>query len=220
MHRRRSALTVSTAAALLLAAPLLTACGNDAHPGAAAVVDGDRISMGQLQAKVEAVRNAQSASPQGAQMIQRSGQLTRVTLDNMIRQEVVKRAAKDAGVSVSRRDTQQGRTLFEKQSGGSKAFKAMLLQQQAVAPSGIDDRVWLELAVREIAKSSGIDLQTPEGGEKLTAKFAEASKKMHIDVNPRYGKWDSGKAALTGTKTSWLNDVTGKQKERQQQQPA
>ncbi|MGK5549937.1 SurA N-terminal domain-containing protein, partial [Streptomyces sp. URMC 127] len=55
MLRRRTALSV-TAAALLAAAPLLTACGQTAHPGAAAVVGDDRITVSQLQRQVADVR--------------------------------------------------------------------------------------------------------------------------------------------------------------------
>lgn len=217
MHRRRSALTLSTAAALAVVAPLLTGCGNDARPGAAAVVDGDRISMSQLQSRVGAVRDAQNAEPQSAQLIQRSGQLTRATLDSMIRERVVREAADDAGVSVSRREIQRMRGELEKGAGGAEAFKKSLLQQQAIAPSEIDERVWLELTVRKIASASGIDLQTPDGNAALNAKFAETAKKMKIDVNPRYGKWSAAKAALATTESPWLNDKSGKRADREQQ---
>lgn len=214
MHRRRSALTLSAAATLLAATPLLTACGSEGQPGAAAVVNGDRITMSQLQARVRAVRDAQRAAPQGEQLIRRTGRLTRATLDGMIRHRVVARVAKDAGVHVSRSDVERTRARYEKQAGGAKNLQAALLQQQALAPSDIDDRVWLELAVGKIAKASGIDLRTTQGSQALTKKFADASKSMDIEVNPRYGAWDSDKAGLTGAKTPWINDVSGRKADR------
>lgn len=214
MHRRRSALTLSAAATLLAATPLLTACGGEGHPGAAAVVNGDPITMSQLQGRVQAVRDAQRAAPQGEQLIRRTGRLARATLDGMIRHHVVAQAAKDAGVHVSRNDIQRTRKHYEQQAGGAKALQAALLQQQALAPSEIDDRVWLELSVQKIAKASGIDLRTPQGNQALTKKFTDASKAMDIEVNPRYGAWDSDKAALTGAKTPWINDVSGRKADR------
>ncbi|RLL67231.1 SurA N-terminal domain-containing protein [Streptomyces sp. Z26] len=217
MHRRRSAFTVSSAAALAVAAPLLTGCGNDAHPGSAAVVDGDRITMSQLQSRVGEVRDAQNEQPQAAQLVQRSGQLTRATLDTMIREQVVRAAADDAGVSVSRREIQKLRDELEKGAGGTKQFEAALLQQQAIAPSEIDKRIRMELEVRKLAESEGIDLQSPEGNEALTAKFAATAEKMKIDVNPRYGKWSTKQASLAAVKEPWLNDVSGKDAEREQQ---
>jgi hypothetical protein len=214
MHRRRSALTLSAAAALLATTPLLTACGGDVHPGAAAVVDGHRISMAQLQSRVEAVRDAQRAAPQGEELIRRTGRLARATLDGMIRHRVVARVADESGVHVSRSEVEQARRRYEQQAGGAKALQSALLQQQALAPSGIDDRVWLELSVQKIARVSGIDLRSAQGNQALTAKFADASKAMDIEVNPRYGAWDSDKAGLTGARTPWINDLSGQKADR------
>ncbi|MFC7470319.1 hypothetical protein ACFQVA_26245 [Actinomadura keratinilytica] len=60
MHRRRRT-SLALMAATLLAAPLLSACGADARPGAAAVVGGERITVAQLEAQVGQVRDAQVA---------------------------------------------------------------------------------------------------------------------------------------------------------------
>jgi len=214
MHRRRSALTLSAAGTLLAVTPLLTACGGAGHPGAAAVVNGDRITVSQLQARVQAVRDAQRAAPQGEQLIRRTGRLARASLDGMIRHRVVARVAKDDGVHVSRSDIERTRERYEKQAGGAKALQAALLQQQALAPSEIDERVWLELAVRKIAQVSGLDLRTAQGNQALTKKFADASEAMDIRVNPRYGAWNSDKAGLTGVKTPWIDDVSGRKADR------
>ena len=215
-RRRRSALTLSAVAALVVAAPLLTGCGKDAHPGAAAVVEGDRISMAQLQSKVGAVRDAQRATPQGAQMIKQSGQLTRATLDGMIREQIVARAAKDAGVKVARREVQQARAQLEQQAGGRKGLEKALLQQQAIAPDEIDGRIRMQVRVEKIAKAEGINPSSPQGNGQLNAKLAEVSKAMKIDVNPRYGKWDAGKSTLGKAKTPWLRDLSGDAKDREQ----
>ena len=74
MHRRRTALALS--AATLVAAPLLTACGSEAHPGSAAVVGGDRIDVATVQAEASDVRAAQGTSGQSEELMKKSGQLT------------------------------------------------------------------------------------------------------------------------------------------------
>ncbi|MER7413266.1 MULTISPECIES: SurA N-terminal domain-containing protein [Streptomyces] len=216
-RRRRSVLTLSASAALLVAAPLLSACGNDAHPGAAALVEGNRITMGQLQSRVGAVRDAQRGAPQGEQMIKQTGQLTRATLDGMIRERIVEKAARDSDVKVSRREVQQLRSQLEQQAGGRKQLENTLLRQQAVAPDEIDDRIRMQLRVEKIAKAADIDPRSPEGNQRLNAELAKASKAMKIDVNPRYGKWDTGRSTLAGAKTPWLRDLTGAAADRQQQ---
>lgn len=216
MHRRRSAVTVSTAAALLVASPLLTGCGGDSHPGAAAVVEGERISLADLQARVGDTRDAQREMPQGEQMIRRTGQLTRTTLDNMIRHRIVEQALEDAGVSVNRGEVQRQRDVYEQQTGGSKGFEQALLQQQGVAPSAADDWVWLNVAVGKVGKAWGIDPTTQQGNQELNKRFAKLSGEMDIVVNPRYGQWDAERSALAAAEMPWLNDVTGKKALEQQ----
>src|SRR6478735_2203247 len=87
LHRRRRTALLLTAT-IAAAAPLLTACGNDAHPGAAAVVGGQRITVSQLENRVNEVRSAQRASvkddAQYAQAIAQTGTLTRDTLHGMV----------------------------------------------------------------------------------------------------------------------------------------
>ncbi|MFD9567010.1 SurA N-terminal domain-containing protein [Streptomyces sp. NPDC059994] len=207
MHRRRrTALALSVA--LLGAGPLLTACGSEAHPGAAAVVGGDRIPVSALQAQVKDVRTAQQASPQAAQLIKNTGQLSRAKLHGLIFDRVLDRAAADAGVSVTRKQLQDARAAMAQQSGGEQAFAAMLLQQRGVAPGQIDDAVREQVQLTALAAATGADLSTPQGQASVTKTLTEASKKLEIDVNPRYGTWDDKAIQLADTKTPWIAQVT------------
>ncbi|MFI6769914.1 SurA N-terminal domain-containing protein [Streptomyces sp. NPDC050355] len=203
MFRRRTALSVSATAALLVAAPLLTACGGEAHPGAAAIVDGKRITVAQLQAKVKDVRAAQAKSPQGAQLIMNTGRLSLATLNGMIFDEVLARSAKDAGVTVTRGDIQKWRDKAEKQAGGSERLKALWLQQ-GIAPQEADGMVRNQLLLDGVAKHLGADRGTPEGQRKLAQALAATSRSLGIDVNPRFGKWDDQQVILGETKEPWI----------------
>ncbi|MET7798304.1 SurA N-terminal domain-containing protein [Streptomyces decoyicus] len=210
MFRRRTALSVSATAALLAAAPLLAACGSDAHPGAAAIVDGKRITVSQLQAKVKDVRAAQAESPQGGQMIMNTGRLSLATLNGMIFDEVLARGAKDAGVTVTRRDVQRWRGEAEKQAGGAERLKAMWLQQ-GVAPDEIDSTVRNQLLLDGVARHLGADRGKPQGQQKLAQSLAKTSRSMGIDVNPRFGKWDDHQVILGETKEAWITREHAKQ---------
>lgn len=112
LHRRRRTALVLTAV-IAAAAPALTACGNEAHPGAAAVVGGQRITVAQLQSRVNEVRTAQRSAVQNQAQYERAiattGGLTRETLYGMVFDQVVHRAAQDAGVTVTRKDIQDMR---------------------------------------------------------------------------------------------------------------
>ncbi|MFE0643668.1 SurA N-terminal domain-containing protein [Streptomyces sp. NPDC058877] len=204
MHRR-TALTVS--AALLAAAPLLTACGSDAHPGAAAVVGGERIDVSSLQAQVRDVRAAQAASPQSVQLVAATGDLSRRKLNVMIFDRVVDKVAADNGVTATRAELQETRTAFVRQSGGEDRLAAVLLQEQGVAPDQIDDFVRRNVLMNKIAEKLGIT-ESAEGQKKLTDVFSAASKELAIDVNPRYGTWDDAQIRLSATTAPWLRQIS------------
>lgn len=220
MHRRRTALALS--AALLVAAPLLTACGNEAHPGAAAVVDGDRITVAQLDSRVKEVQQAQRAATktdaqyaeflsqkcQAAQQAQppRSCAPSRDTLQVMVLDRVLDRAAKDAGVTVSRKDVQTLRGQMEQQVGGAKALETEWLQKYDVAPSQLDASLRTEISAQKLYQKLGADPATPQGQAALWKELSATSKKLNIDLNPRYGKWDDAKSGRVDVKTPWLTE--------------
>ncbi|MFF9060087.1 SurA N-terminal domain-containing protein [Streptomyces sp. NPDC101213] len=207
MHRRRrTALLLS--AAIVAAGPLLTACGNEAHPGAAAVVDGRRITVSQLESRVNEVREAQRAAvpdeTQYAQAVARTGTLARDTLHGMVLDQVLHRAAEDAGVTVSRKEVQAMRAGLEQQAGGAKGLEATWLQQYGIPPQRLDENLRLQLEAQKLATRLGTDTSRPEFWNALS----KASKELDIDLNPRYGDWDVQKVSRVDAKTPWVRDVT------------
>ncbi|MFP8964399.1 SurA N-terminal domain-containing protein [Streptomyces nanhaiensis] len=208
MFRRRTSLSLSAAAAVLVAAPLLTACGSEAHPGAAAVVGGERITMEQVQSQVRAVRAAQNESDRSAELVRNTEQLTRGTVGSLVFERVLERAAGDAGVTVSRGEVQRAREEAERNVGGPEALEAMMLQQRAVAPDEIDRAVRSQLMVQKLAEKLGANLQTPQGQQEITQALAEASEELDVTVNPRFGAWDDKQITLTDTKEPWIRNVS------------
>ncbi|MFF0111084.1 SurA N-terminal domain-containing protein [Streptomyces prasinus] len=208
MHRRRRTALLLTAA-LTAAAPLLTACGNDAHPGAAAVVGGQRITVSQLENRVEEIREAQQAAvpdeAQYQQAVARTGGLTRDTLHSMVLDRVLERAARDAGVTVTPKEIQGMRSGLEEQAGGAEELESAWLQQYGVPPERIDDNFRLQLQAQKLAQRLGTDTSRPEFWQALS----EASKKLDVDLNPRYGTWDDEKSSRVDAKTPWVREVTG-----------
>ncbi|MEU6354709.1 SurA N-terminal domain-containing protein [Streptomyces sp. NPDC047072] len=207
MHRRRRRTALLLTAAIA-AAPLLTACGSDAHPGAAAVVGGQRITVAQLENRVSEVREAQRAAvpdeTQYAQAIAKTGGLTRDVLHGMVLDEVLHRAAADAGVSVSRKEVQALRSGLEQQAGGAKGLETAWLQQYGIAPERLDDNLRLQLEAQKLAAKLGTDTGEPA----FWSALSKASKDLHVDLNPRYGTWDVQKSSRVDAKTPWVREVT------------
>ncbi|MFJ7334946.1 SurA N-terminal domain-containing protein [Streptomyces sp. NPDC101110] len=210
MHRRRRTALVLTAA-IAAAAPLLTACGNDAHPGAAAVVGGQRITVSQLDERVGEVRAAQRAAvadeAQYQQAIARTGTLTRDTLHTMVLDRVLHRAARDAGVTVSRKEVQAMRSGLEQQAGGAKGLETTWLQQYGIPPQRLDENLRLQLEAQKLAEKLGTGTDRPEFWKALS----DASNDLNVDLNPRYGTWDVQKSSRADAKTPWVRDVTAAQ---------
>ncbi|MGW2835735.1 SurA N-terminal domain-containing protein [Streptomyces sp. NPDC001286] len=207
MHRRRRTALLLTAA-IAAAAPLLTACGSDSHPGAAAVVGGQRITVAQLENRVNEVRTAQRTAvandAQYKQAVAQTGSLTRDTLHNMVLDRVLHRAAQDNGVTVTTKEIQQMRSGLEQQVGGSKALETAWLQQYGVAPKRLDDNLRLQLEAQKLAQTLGTDTSKPAFWNALS----KASKELHVDLNPRYGSWDVQKSSRVDAKTPWVREVT------------
>ncbi|MEU6089217.1 SurA N-terminal domain-containing protein [Streptomyces sp. NPDC047085] len=214
MHRRRRTALLLTAA-LAAAAPVLTACGNEAHPGAAAVVGGQRITVAQLENRVNEVRAAQRAAvpdeAQYQQVLASTGSLTRDTLHNMVLDRVLHRAAQDQGITVTRKETQQMRAGLEQQAGGSKGLQTAWLQKYGIAPERLDENLRLQIEAQKLATKLGTDTTQPAFWKALS----QASRELHIDLNPRYGTWDVAKSSRTDAKTPWVREVTAPGTEQQ-----
>ncbi|UXY28016.1 SurA N-terminal domain-containing protein [Streptomyces sp. HUAS TT20] len=204
-RRRRTALVLSAAIA---AAPLLAACGNDAHPGAAAVVGGRRITVAQLEDRVNEVRRAQRAAvpdeAQYQQVVASTSSLTRDILHNMVLDRVLHRAAQDQGVTVTRKEIQRMRGGLEQQFGGAKALETDWLQKYGVAPERLDDNLRLQVEAQKLAQKLGTSTSEPAFWKALST----ASGELNIDLNPRYGSWDVQKSSRVDAKTPWVRDVT------------
>lgn len=208
MIRRRTAFRLS-AVALLAASPLVTACGNDAHPGAAAVVEGERITVSQLQAQVRDVRSAQEASPRSAELVAGTAQLGRSTLNAMLFERVLAKAAEDEGITVTRRNVQEARGKAEEAAGGAERLRKVWLEQYAIAPERIDTTLRTQVAMDRLSGKIGADRSTPEGQAKIVKALSDAAAEMNIDVNPRYGKWDNKQVRLAGAEEPWLRPLRG-----------
>ncbi|MFB0631105.1 SurA N-terminal domain-containing protein [Streptomyces sp. AB3(2024)] len=198
MHRR-TALSVS--AALLAAAPLLAACSGGTRPGTAAVVGGERITTSALQAQVNDVRTAQNRSGQGAQLIEATAGLERLKLNKMIQTAVLERAADDAGLSVNTREIEEVRKAQLQQAGGEKELAAAALQQAQLAPDQLEADTRFKLLRDKLFAHYGSQ-------DKALAELGQAAKALHIEVNPRYGRWDAQQIILGDQQTPWITQRT------------
>jgi hypothetical protein len=208
MVRRRTA--VSIAAGLLLAAPVLTACGSGpAHPGAAAVVGDHRITVSTLQSEVDELRTAATKSPQGQQLLDSAGDLSTQMLDRLVQDQVLDRTLSDARVFVSDGEVQQDRQAALAQFSGNEAqLESTLLTNYGVAPSAIDHFFYRDVASGKIIQSLGYQPGSDGGNTALTQAVTKSAAAMGVTINPRYGRWDAQKATIGAESDPWVVDKT------------
>lgn len=207
MVRRRTAVSTAAAVALLLASPALTACGSSGpdRTGAAAVVGDQRISVASLQAKVNAVRAEQAASPQSAQLIAQSSKLSSQTLSMLVQSAVIDKAAADAGVTASGDEVAQQRQAALQQLGGNeKALDEALLQRYGVGSAEADNFFRTNVLVGKLIQSLGYQPGSDGGETAVTKDLTETADRMGVTVNPRYGTWDSKKAVIGDAHDPWV----------------
>lgn len=205
MVRRRTAVSIA-AVGLLLASPALTACGSGpAHSGAAAVIGDQRITVSTLQHKVNEVRAAQAASQQADQLIAQSGKLSTQTLSMLVQDTVIERAAADAGVTVGADEVQQEHAAALEQFGGSQeALDATLLQQYDVVPAGEDSFFRTNALVGKLIMSLGFQPGSDGGQTAVVNAIAKTADGLGVEINPRYGVWDSKKAIIGDAADPWV----------------
>lgn len=200
-QRRRTIVMSVSAAALLAGGPLLTGCSTGSHPGAAAVVGGERITVAEVQSHVEAVREAQRAQPNADELIAVTSGLTRQTVNFLVYLEVIDHAAADHGIEVTRRQVQEERDRAEEFAGGRERLEmtALIPQQPGVVPltsDQIDEVLRSNVQYRQLAEQVG--------EQRVGEVLAETAEEIGVDVNPRYGQWDPQAVALTDAEMPWL----------------
>ncbi|GJF34720.1 lipoprotein [Kitasatospora sp. NE20-6] len=205
MIRTRSALRPArTAAGVLLAAAVLSACGGaPAHQGAAAVVGGEQIRIATVQAKVGALREATAeAAPEAA--AQEQAGLVRRTVAGLVLDRVISRALADRGLTVTDGEIAQVRDADAQLLGGEAALRRELLLRQGVAAADVPDFYRQQLGIRAIAAAAGQDARTEQGDAVVRKALADAGTALKVEVNPRYGRWDPQRITLVEADTDWL----------------
>lgn len=211
MVRHRTAVSIA-AAGLVLASPVLTACGSGpAHPGAAAVVGGHRITVSALQSQVDEVRSAEAKGPQGAQAVSASGSLSSQTLSMLVQNQVIAKAGSDAGVEVTDGEVQQERAAALQQfNGDEQQLDSTLLTRYGVGPSAIDQFFRTNATVGRLIAKLGFQPGSDNGNAAVLQTIVRTADSLGVTVNPRYGAWDAKKAVIGASSDPWVVNRTAK----------
>ena len=187
--------------ALVAVGLLLCACGS-AFESPAALVNGTKITQGDLEHQLSVLLTnpqfgAQVRGPGGGE---RKKDLTRRLLAFLIRERIVAGYAAGHGISVSGSEIDQALAQAEAQSGGKARFDQLLRSRHLALPDVRDNirSSLLEQKVRAaVVGSSSSDQATAQRQDQaFTAWLARELKGSDISVNPRFGRFDPARDVI------------------------
>lgn len=200
MNRRAA---VALAGLLVALAPLTASCGAAVQVGAAAVVDGERISLADVQARAVGLRAVVAPSP--GETGPEAADLTRRAVSELILDALVVRALADHGLSLAAADVAAARAAdragaADRAAPGGDGGEAVridrLLALRGVPAAGADGYYRQQAGIRLLAAARGLDAVTGPGDAVVRRALAEAAAELRVRVNPRYGRWDARRVAL------------------------
>jgi hypothetical protein len=211
--RRLRAARVRVGGAALASVLLLGGCAAGTHPGAAAMVGDQEISVGDLNKNTDAIKGAIGG-----------GQVTpSLVLGLLVDNEVALQVVDQRSITVTDAEiSAASKVVFEQQVYDKFVANPVtneFLQRSARALVG---RIKLAGGTGSIK-----DPKAPQENTDGTKVVEDAAKKITIDVSPRYGKWDGTKVTNSdGADIGSLSNLSPQSKatqtpdpQAQQQQP-
>jgi hypothetical protein len=182
-----------------LVAMLISACGAS-EAGSAASISGVKISEAALADALVDLSNEVSATELGIS----DAELTLEVLNRLVISELIRQVGESAQITVSETEVAAERSRVTKDFGSEAALIQAGLQQ-AIAPSLINSVFEISLYVSKIGKKlepTGSETDQTSAFESFLFSFIETAD---IQVSPRYGTWDSTRAAVVAPENPLVN---------------
>jgi hypothetical protein len=172
--------------AIAAAALLLTGCSLAEKAGAAVVVGTERMSSSELVAEYQSVLDALPADSQG---LGSPTQVNRTILQSYVYSVVVNAIGVEYGVVATDAQVAAERASLEEKYGKDGLLE--VAAQGAIAPVAIDRTLRTSLTYRNVAEKLVPGGTTEEQDAAVGPKLIEFSKKLGVEIAPRYGQWNA-----------------------------
>lgn len=183
--------TLRASAAAVLAGLLLSACS--AHPGSAAVVGSDRISIGEVDDVASALCSAQSSGSAGGQQQDLASRAARQgALDVLISAELSRQFGKSQGVEPDQEQVSQALAANEQNINGLPASQRAVFRDtlQKFAEGQL---MLVEIGRRSLARNGAKNITDEQAlSEGTRLRNAWVRKNVDVSVDPRYGEFAKG----------------------------
>ena len=184
--------------ALTVVTVVLAGCSVVSMAGAAATVDGLRLSNDEVAASYDAV--AKLTAGQGSQFT--AAELNRQIVGYFVFSHLVLKLGESQGVDVTDAQLAQYRKSYADQSGGEKKLQ-VAAAASGIAPDQIDLILRMSMTfdamVSKYIDPTNEDVQaaTDAATNEVYSKLAELAKTVEVEVAPRYGSWSSEQLTMS-----------------------
>lgn len=205
MARSSCQARVALAAAGATLATLSLAACTPTLLGSAAVVEGERIPVSQVEGAIVAARDLQVQYGGPAELGPRAAhdEVHRRVID-----VVFSRAAADLGVSVTDGEVAEREAEERTKAGSEDAYiQGFALQNGTTAaeiPNLLRRTILTEKMLAKVVADAGGNIGEAEARQKLTERLVSTAKKMTIKVNPRYGTFDADQGQIVPARPDYF----------------
>lgn len=165
----------------------------------AASVGEKEISLTQLQEKVDSILAERKKVDTSQMQLEVGEDLTRSQLSFLVSNEIIELVAADEGINLTDSQIESYRLQVVQNIGGEAMLPSVLVNA-AIAPDSLTEVLRRDLilqGISEKAKAAGAD---DAGVNQLIQKLVtDKADSLKIEVNPRYGKWDSTTFAIVAS---------------------
>ena len=182
MMRRVIRLAAAATAVMLLT----SGCTLFDRAGAAAVIDGQRISESMLAAEAASMQAAlvgQSATITPAEM-------ARTILAIHVQDAVIRAAAAREGLTIDAATVKKLHDELKQQVGGTEEQLAVFAASQGVPPTMVDTVLGLSVLMTDLGAKLAPEGDDNAQGQAAVQYLSQLAAEMAIEIAPRFGAWD------------------------------
>jgi hypothetical protein len=202
--KKFTAVTIASVAAIAL---FLTGCS---QVGAAATIGSTKITQATVQTSIDTVMAERTGVDTTQMQLETGEDLNRSQLRFHLFAGLLKAAASDLKITVSKAEIDTRREVLIQQIGGVSGLPNALVGA-GIASTDFD--IYLEAVLNsEKIQKSIVDAGTAEAEipTKMQAIVVATGKKNKVTVNPRYGVWNPETAEVTAAVSDAVSPSTAK----------
>jgi hypothetical protein len=178
-----------------------------AQVGAAAVIDGRSIPLSEIQRTVQEIRDFQERVGVAGQSPET---LAQDELQRRLILEVHERAAAALGVGATAGEVSEQLTVARRDAGDPAQFERVVAGNNLT--EALLDEVFRQRVLREkmgelLVPNATTPEQRSQQQEQVTERLIQTANQMDVEINPRFGEFDSNTGALVERQDDFLAPV-------------